>query len=54
MMTPVEAQIALVLRLREIRAGLPKWVSEETVQVVQSTDAEALRLKAIADPGWAA
>ena len=53
-MSPVEAQIALVLRLREIRASLPRYVSEETVQTVMSTDREALRLKAIADPGWAA
>lgn len=53
-MTREEAQIALVTRLREVRKGLPAYVSEETILVVQSTDAECIRLKKIADELWGA
>jgi hypothetical protein len=51
-MDKVEAQKALILRMREVRASLPRHVSEETVLIVQSLDPECIRLKASADALW--
>ena len=48
----IEAQIALVKRMRQVVATLPKWVSQETILTVQSTDAECIRLKQRADELW--
>jgi len=52
--TREEAQIALVLRMREVRDSLPKYLSPQTILTIQSLDPECIRLAAQADRLWAA
>ncbi len=51
-MTREEAQIALVLRMREVRASLPRWWSAERQQEAIESDTECQRLLAQANALW--
>lgn len=53
-MTREEAQVALVVRMRAVRAGLPRWWAPERQQAAIEADPECQRLLAQANELWGA
>jgi hypothetical protein len=50
----IKAQVALIRRMREVRASLPRWWSGERQMEAIAMDPECQRLKAEADRLWSA